>query len=138
LRWCYPGPKQCKDLNSFLIPLIEELLELLDGVESTKVASEVDDLIGEGGPLVLRAFIIVLFGDIPAVAKLLAMKGHNAKTPCQACVIQGVLCHLPRNSIYYVPLTCPGEVEPGLPLLMRTHAMFLADLEATRGVGNRA
>ncbi|EUC60378.1 hypothetical protein RSOL_338630, partial [Rhizoctonia solani AG-3 Rhs1AP] len=28
-----PGPKQCKDLNSFLIPLLDELLELESGVE---------------------------------------------------------------------------------------------------------
>ncbi|KAG8693226.1 hypothetical protein FRC11_003059, partial [Ceratobasidium sp. 423] len=32
-----PGPKQCKDLNSFLIPLVEELLELEEGIRVLKV-----------------------------------------------------------------------------------------------------
>jgi NTP pyrophosphatase (non-canonical NTP hydrolase) len=82
-----PGPKQCKDLNSFLIPLIEELLELAEGVESSKVACDADDdnEAEAGGRFWLRAFLILLFGDIPAVAKLLAMKGHNAVVPCRAC-----------------------------------------------------
>ncbi|KAG9084841.1 hypothetical protein FRC06_003870, partial [Ceratobasidium sp. 370] len=35
-----PGPKE--------FPLIEELLELADGVEASKVASEVDDFVGDG------------------------------------------------------------------------------------------
>ncbi|KAB5587991.1 hypothetical protein CTheo_8568 [Ceratobasidium theobromae] len=35
-----PGPSQCKDLNSFLIPLIEELLGLEQGVPSTGVSPE--------------------------------------------------------------------------------------------------
>lgn len=136
-----PGPKQCKDLNSFLVPLIEEMLELLDRVESSKVASDLDNFDGEGASFVLRAFIIILFGDIPAISKLLAMKGHNAKTPCRTCLIQGVLCRLPKTSVYYVPLTAPGKVEPALPLLLRTHAMFLddyADLEAAMTQGDRA
>jgi hypothetical protein len=91
-----PGPKQCKDLNSFLLPLIEELLILQDGVESSRVASNVDDdderaacdgNYHESFYFVLRAFLIILFGDIPAVSKLLEMKGHNAVTPCRACYI---------------------------------------------------
>lgn len=55
------------------------------------------------------------------------MKGHNSITPCRACYIRGVLCQLARNSVYYVPLTTPGEAEPfpidALP--MRTHGLFL-------------
>lgn len=131
-----PGPKQCKDLNSFLIPLLEELLELADGVESGKVASNADDLddddevaahgAGEGSKFVLRACIILLFGNIPAISKLLAMKGHNSITPCRVCFIRGVLCHLARNSVYYVPLTAPDDEElfPIDALLMRTQASF--------------
>jgi hypothetical protein len=145
-----PGPKQCKDLNSFLIPLLEELLKLADGVESSKVASDADsdsddgEAAGndehernpdvEGAYFVLHAFIILIFGDIPAVSKLLALKGHNAVMPCRACYIRGVLCQLARNSVYYVPLTAPGHEHPfPVALLMRTHASFLfhlAELEA--------
>jgi hypothetical protein len=41
--------------------------------------------------------------------------------------MRGVLCRLERSSVYYVPLTAPGDDEP-FPvdaLLMRTHNLFL-------------
>ncbi|KAG8730383.1 hypothetical protein FRC10_002754 [Ceratobasidium sp. 414] len=40
-----PGPRQCKDLNSFLIPLLKELLDLEDGVETTGLSPEVPNMI---------------------------------------------------------------------------------------------
>lgn len=131
-----PGPKQCKDLNSFLVPLIDELLVLQDGVDTIRVPSEVDgdeERVARGDDkkeifvFVLRAFLILLFGNLPAVTKLLLMKGHNEITPCRTCYIQGVLCRLARNSVYYVPLTAPGSnhLFPADALLMRTQAAFL-------------
>ncbi|QRW12243.1 Transposase family Tnp2 protein [Ceratobasidium sp. AG-Ba] len=130
-----PGPKQCKDLNSFLIPVLEELLQLEHGIDSVKTTPagtpEDEDHPEEGeGELTefkLRAFLIMIFGDIPAVSKLLAMKGHNAMVPCRTCYTQGVLCRGEKNSVYYVPLSLPGE-EEGYPpdmLLLRTHELFL-------------
>jgi hypothetical protein len=119
-----PGPKQCKDLNSFLVPLLEELKRLEAGVDTSRPSGDPE------ASFVLRAFLIMLFGDIPAIAKLLMMKGHNAIMPCRACYIQGVLCQLARNSVYYVPLTYPGDVEPSSAddLILRTHGLFLAHL----------
>ncbi|KAG9080327.1 hypothetical protein FRC06_006781, partial [Ceratobasidium sp. 370] len=69
-----PGPKQCKDLNSFLVPLLEELLALEEGVEMGGFIP------GEDAPCnsILHAFLILGFGDIPAVAKMLLIKAHNA------------------------------------------------------------
>ncbi|QRW06030.1 Transposase family Tnp2 protein [Ceratobasidium sp. AG-Ba] len=130
-----PGPEQCKDLNSFLIPVLEELLQLEHGIDSVKTTPagtpEDEDHPEEGeGELTefkLRAFLIMIFGDIPAVSKLLAMKGHNAMVPCRTCYTQGVLCRGEKNSVYYVPLSLPGE-EEGYPpdmLLLRTHELFL-------------
>lgn len=117
-----PGPRQCKDLNSFLIPLLDELLELEGGVLATGVAPD-----GESCVLVFHAFIILIFGDIPAVTKLLAMKGTNAFSPCRACYIEGFLYQAGRTSVYYVPLVHPDEEAEwdsnNLP--MRTHAQFL-------------
>jgi hypothetical protein len=132
-----PGPKQCKDLNSFLIPLLEELLSLEAGVNTSRPPANLGD---PEEPFLLRAFIIMLFGDIPAVSKLLSMKGHNAIMPCRACYIQGVLCRLARNSVYYVPLTCPGDAEPSLPedLIMRTHPLFLAHLQQLEAAQTKA
>ncbi|CAE7062528.1 unnamed protein product [Rhizoctonia solani] len=60
------------------------------------------------------------------------MKGHNAIKPCRACMIQGVLCRLERNSIYYVPLAHPIDEEHVLTyddLELRTHQGFLDQLE---------
>ncbi|KDN34874.1 hypothetical protein RSAG8_12061, partial [Rhizoctonia solani AG-8 WAC10335] len=127
-----PGPRQCKDLNSFLIPLLDELLELEQGVEHTGLSTE-----GERYIFSLRAFLIHIFGDIPAVSKLLFLKGHNAFSPCRTCYIEGCLFRYPRVSVYYVPLTHPNlEAKwdcDDLP--MRTHEGFLAhaaELDAAR------
>ncbi|KAL5639602.1 hypothetical protein ACGC1H_006272 [Rhizoctonia solani] len=123
-----PGPKQCKDLNSFLIPLLDELLQLESGVECP--APPTPDC--EGYNFVFRAFLIILFGDIPAVSKLLMMKGHNAIRPCRACMIKGVLCRLERNSVYYVPMADPineNQVFTYSDLVLRTHQGLLDQLQ---------
>ncbi|QRV98769.1 Transposase family tnp2 [Ceratobasidium sp. AG-Ba] len=66
-----PGPNECKDINSFLVPLIEELLELAEGVDTVRVAVGDEALLGDILNFKLRAFLIILFGDIPAISKLL-------------------------------------------------------------------
>ncbi|CEL54836.1 hypothetical protein RSOLAG1IB_11781 [Rhizoctonia solani AG-1 IB] len=130
-----PGPRQCKDMNSFLIPLIDELLELEKGVLSVQVPTNTHadnfnpDL--PGLYFVLHAFLITLFGDIPAVSKLLCMKGHNAKSRCRICHVQGMLCRLAWNLVYYVPLTPPGAQEvPASSLAICTHYSLLAQYNA--------
>ncbi|QRV83004.1 Transposase family Tnp2 protein [Ceratobasidium sp. AG-Ba] len=139
-----PGPKECKDINSFLAPLIEELEALEAGVEASKVASEVDDIQGEGANFILHAFLIILFGDIPAVSKLLMLEGHRGKAPCRACLILGTEHRGEAGSVtYYVPLTTPDNLEVLLPeeLSMRTHDTYLFyynQLETIQGVGARA
>ncbi|EUC56281.1 transposase family Tnp2 protein [Rhizoctonia solani AG-3 Rhs1AP] len=121
-----PGPRQCKDLNSFLCPLLDELLELESGVSCASPPGPD----GRGSDFVFHAFLIMMFGDIPAVAKLLMMKGHNAFKPCRACLIPGVLCQLERNSVYYVPLALPGQerVLTYTDLPLRTHQQLLDQL----------
>jgi hypothetical protein len=91
-----PGPHSPADINSYLQPLIDELLELVKGVEAVDVLRE--DL------FVLRAHLISIFGDIPAISKILEFLGHNARYPCQFCmilVIQG------RTSKGGTHLYCP-------------------------------
>ncbi|RHZ71774.1 hypothetical protein Glove_253g20 [Diversispora epigaea] len=58
-----PGPKSPKDINSFLIPLVEELNELSNGIPY------IDGLTEEN--FLLKAHIISWFGDIPALSKTL-------------------------------------------------------------------
>lgn len=38
----------------------------------------------------LHIYPILGFGDIPAVAKMLKMKGHNSQCPCRMCAIVGI------------------------------------------------
>jgi hypothetical protein len=87
-----PGPKQFKDLSSFLVPLIDELLELESGVQT--VDSSAPPFKKE---FTLRAFLLLAFGDIPAITKLLGVKGPNAIFPCRTCEIQGITDGLPGS-----------------------------------------
>ncbi|QRW11103.1 Transposase family tnp2 [Ceratobasidium sp. AG-Ba] len=126
-----PGPKECKDINSFLVPLIDELLELADGVEASKVASKVDNFVGEGVKFRLHAFLIIVFGDIPAISKLLLLRGHGAIVPCRTCLIKATPYRKPNrlgrdHVTYYVPLTRPGAQNLALPgqLIPRTNETF--------------
>jgi hypothetical protein len=120
-----PGPNKPKDFDSFLWPLIEELLVLEGpGVDAwDAVARET---------FRLHAHLLLVFGDIPAVSMAMRMKGHNGFSPCRYCEIKGV-----KNSDgpYYVPLdrsNHPSSRAPGqtlrydpLHLPMRTHAKMM-------------
>ena len=39
---------------------------------------------------ILKAHLVLITGDTPAISKLLCFSGHSAKLPCHACKIQGV------------------------------------------------
>ena len=73
-----PGPKKPSDLDSFLWPLIQELLQLEMGVSAFDAISN--------SVFLLHAYLAV-FGDIPAVSMIMRMKGHNAILPCRMCEI---------------------------------------------------
>jgi len=68
------GPKKPWDIDSFIYPLIQELLELADSV------STYDSL--SSSLFALHAYVITGFGDIPTVSMLMHMKGHNGSRPC--------------------------------------------------------
>jgi Transposase family tnp2. len=91
-----PGPKKPKDCDSFLWPVIEELLRLAVGVRAYDVLLS--------SLFALRAYIIVASGDIPAISMLMRIKGHNGFSPCRACKITGVRVPGSRAATYYVPL----------------------------------
>jgi hypothetical protein len=77
-----PGPNSPKELDTFLEPLIAELETLACGVPAYNS--------DQGHPFCLRAFLLSCFGDMPAIAKVMCMKGVNGKSPCRASHILGV------------------------------------------------
>ena len=91
-----PGPKKPKDFDSFLWPAVEEFLRLILGT------CTYDALQHE--LFLLRAHLIVISGDIPALSMLMCMKGHNGLSPCRMCKIKGL--HVPDShaTTHYVPL----------------------------------
>jgi hypothetical protein len=90
------GPKKPVDPDSFLWPVIQELLRLLVGVRAFDILTSTLFL--------LRAFLILGFGDLPAIAMLMNMKGHNGILPCRMCNIIGLRIPGSRATTHYVPL----------------------------------
>src|SRR5215469_11838970 len=52
----------------------------------------------------LRAFLILVFGDMPAMAMVMRMKGHNGISPCRMCEIVGLRIPNSRVTTHYSPL----------------------------------
>ena len=77
-----PEPKRPCNFNSFLWPLVQELLQLKIGVSAFNAITKVIFL--------LHVYLIIIFGDIPAVSMIMRMKGHNVISPCCMCTIKGV------------------------------------------------
>lgn len=127
-----PGPNKPKDADSFLWPLVEELLKLELGVSAYDVcASE---------KFALRAYLTTVFGDIPAVSMLMRMKGHNGVSPCRMCNIDGLrVPHGAGGTTHYVPLDRSRHPDVAhsdrvkrydpLDLPLRTHDEFMERAE---------
>ena len=90
------GPKKPIDADSFLWPAVQEFLRLLVGVRAYDALTSTI--------FSLRAFLILVFGDIPAIALLMKMKGHNGILPCRMCNILGLRVPGSRATTHYVPL----------------------------------
>jgi hypothetical protein len=139
-----PGPQAPKEIATYLEPLIDELEDLARGVPAFDAVDEDD--------FPLRAYLITCFGDMPAMAKLMSMKGPNGRLPCRACKIEGIGASAgttagtstgPISTTLYTPLSRtwvkdrnyrPRQYEPdNLP--RRTHVEHLQqalDIEAAR------
>lgn len=126
-----PGPKKPADFDSFLWPFTQELLHLAVGVHAYDSLS--DDFFA------LRAYLLLVFGDIPAISMVMRMKGHNGSCPCRMCTIRAVRIPDSRNPIHYVPLDrarhpdVRNNPDPDIiriynatALPLRTHDQFLA------------
>jgi hypothetical protein len=115
-----PGPREPRDIDSFLIPLRDEFWELSRGVAAWDALHE--------RVFSLRAYLIRVFGDMPAMAKLMRMKGPNAVYPCRACKIAGVRDVEGGGKTLYVPLYREdGDGYDGFDLPLRTHDEFIQE-----------
>ena len=110
-----PGPNKPADMDSFLIPLAEELFQLAAGVKTYDALS--------GSHFNLRAFLLVIFGDFPAISMLMKMKGVNGISPCRSCKITAAQIPGDKNRTYYVP---PHVDLTGLG---RSHGELMAQAE---------
>ncbi len=88
-----PGPKKPWDWDSFCWPLAEELIQLEMGVKTFDAISL--------SLFLLHAYLILAFGDIPAMALIMHMKGQNGFSPCRICDIKGIRFN---SKTLYVPL----------------------------------
>ena len=127
-----PRPKKPQDFDSFIWPLMEELLQLELGVKAYDALSET--------LFVLHAYVIIVFGNIPTMSLLMRMKGHNAHLPCCMCKIVGVRGPF-KN--YYVPLNRTNCNEPSMPLCyepsdlpIHTHNNFIDEAHSVQFAHN--
>ena len=73
-----PGPKEPeRTMNSFLQPLVQELLDLWNGV-LMKTAN--------GSSVLVRAALTCVACDIPAARKVCGFVGHSATLACSKCL----------------------------------------------------
>ena len=68
------GPKKPWDWDSFCWPLIQELIQLEQGVRVFNLIS--------WALFLLHAYLIFAFGDIHTMALIMHMKGQNGIRPC--------------------------------------------------------
>lgn len=133
-----PGPKKPWDCDSFLWPMIQEFLQLAIGVTAYDVLAQ--------SLFLLRAYLIIIFGDIPALAMLMRMKGHNAILPCRMCEIIGVrIPNAPQITTHYVPLHRRNHPDTGFTpqynpsaLPLRTHDKFIKQAKEVQFAPNQA
>ena len=93
-----PGPRQPKDLGSFLVPLDNECAELAYGVQTFDALQQ--------ALFKMHTYIILKSGDIVAIERFLNLKGHNSFFPCRSCKVQAVRG---LGKTYYVPLHPPSQ-----------------------------
>ena len=111
-----PGPNKPTNMDSFLIPLAEELFQLTTGVEAYNTLSH--------SHFDLHAFLLLVFGDFPAVSMLMKMKGANGIPPCWLCKPSAVLMGSgDGNCTYYIPPSI------NLTSLGQSHEELMAQVE---------
>src|ERR1700689_2675978 len=87
-----PGPKAPKDLDSFITPFREELHLLQTGIKAYDALTKSE--------FTLKAHLVLIMEDTPAISKLLHLSKHKAIYPCQACNLQGTLYRYTKSKAH--------------------------------------
>ena len=70
-----PGPNEPKgDINSFLQPLVSELLDFWDGIPMS--------VHGQDGLQEIKCALLCVASDLPAACKVYVFLGHSARLGC--------------------------------------------------------
>jgi len=78
---CIPGPREpAGNINSFLSPMVDELLELWNGVQL-----QTSSIFGYTS---VRCALTCFSSDLPATRKVCGFAGHNAAMGCSKCKIK--------------------------------------------------
>lgn len=72
-----PGPSEPKRISPFLNPLVDELLQLWEGVH-----------VSTSNTFTLRAALLCFISDIPATRKVCGFPGFRARLGCSKCLKQ--------------------------------------------------
>lgn len=119
-----PGPREPKNMNSFLFPIYAECIQGAIGISALKL-----DAFGDLQRFQLHFYLIFVFSDIKAVIKARCTKGPNSVCPCHECKIKGTRDPgNPRVTTHYVPHTLPGEVNSQIQGLLndpKTHEWYM-------------
>ena len=99
-----PSLKKPWDTDSFIYPLVCELLQLAIGMSAYDALSR--------SLFILHAYIITGFGNIPTVSMLMHMKGHNGLCPCWMCRISSICIPDLRNKTLYMLLSHRNHPAP--------------------------
>ena len=74
-----PGPEEAqRHVNSFLKPVVDDLLSLYDGIK-------VKDVFKPGNTFISRSILLPVLGDIPASRKVSRYLSYKANKPCDKC-----------------------------------------------------
>jgi hypothetical protein len=131
----FKGPHEPAELDTFLEPLVAELTLLHDGVIAYDAYRQ--------ETFTLRAHLVLVTGDSPAIAKVLHLTGHNGYSPCRFCTIKGTpyqkkykVRDTERTKItYHYPLNPPADLPPDHAVSADHHSYDPLDLPKRTNAG---
>ena len=74
---CIPGPREPCNMNSYLQPLVDDLLKLWKGITVRLPSSD---------EVVIRGALLGVSCDLPATRKICGFSGHSATMRCSKCL----------------------------------------------------